>query len=47
MLFGSYGISNTNNISNIRDRFNSSIVNKILIACRELQSIDNAKASEL
>jgi hypothetical protein len=42
-LFGRYAISNENNISDIIDRFNSSIDNKILIACNELQSIENIK----
>jgi phage/plasmid-associated DNA primase len=41
--FGRYCISNENNISNIIDRFNSIIENKILIICNELQSINNAK----
>jgi putative DNA primase/helicase len=38
-LFGRYCISNENNISNIISRLNSSIENKILIVCNELQSI--------
>jgi hypothetical protein len=42
-LFGRYYVSNENSISNIIGRFNSSIENKILIVCNELQSIDNAK----
>jgi hypothetical protein len=42
-LFGLYCISNENNIRNIIGRFNSSIENKILIVCNELQSIDHAK----
>jgi hypothetical protein len=42
-LFGRYYISNENNISGIRGRFNSSTENKILIVCNELQSIDKAK----
>jgi hypothetical protein len=40
-LFGRSVISNENNISNIIGRFNSSIENKILIVCNELQSIDS------
>jgi hypothetical protein len=42
-LFGRYAIPNKNNINNIIGRFNSSIENKILVVCNELQSIDNAK----
>jgi hypothetical protein len=42
-LFGRNCISNENSIGNIIGRFNSSIENKILIVCNELQSIDNAK----
>jgi hypothetical protein len=42
-LFGRYVISNENNISNIIDRFNGSIDNKILIVRNELQSIENIK----
>jgi hypothetical protein len=42
-LFGSYCISNENNIRNIIGRFNRIVENKILIICNELQSIDNAK----
>ncbi|GMO12468.1 MAG: hypothetical protein Ta2E_00450 [Mycoplasmoidaceae bacterium] len=42
-LFGRYVISNENNINNIIGRFNSSIENKMLIVCNDLQSIDNAE----
>lgn len=42
-LFGYSEISNENNISNIIDRFNSSIENKILFVCNDLQSIDSVK----
>jgi putative DNA primase/helicase len=42
-LFGRYAIANENNINNIIGRFNSSFENKILVICKELQSLDNAK----
>jgi hypothetical protein len=41
-LFGHYSISNENKIMNIMRRFNSSLENKKLIVCNELQSIENA-----
>jgi phage/plasmid-associated DNA primase len=44
-LFGRYAIQNENNINNIIGRFNSNIENKILVICKELQSIDNNKLS--
>jgi hypothetical protein len=42
-LFRSYAISNESNTSNIIGRCNSSIENKILKICDELQSIDSIK----
>ena len=38
-----YSIPNENKIENIVGRFNSSIENKVLIVCNELQSIENAR----
>ena len=42
-LFGAYALENVTKIEDICGKFNSTIENKVLIVCNEMQSVENAR----